>query len=305
MLNKRFQSNTTIRQQNEEHYINLHIDQLDNLLTTCPIDKRWEIVIKPDPNWQFGCIDSTDRQCGDYSLSTRMGTRVDGPVPLLTQISLVLRHKLRVRLQATQCSKGSDAICFETTIILIRLMITLYRSLCSFSACTCWKWGKIHFRSNHHCIVFWLYCWARCWMLQDMDHMEASCIFYVKVGMFDQLEQSKICVLTVTTLGMIMLTVQHNLIFSLCFMKDPGDFLRQTSPVYLSIEEFPSDMIQQWDLCCHSCLCIPVKKESTMDRHSANSRTVSNTCNRQRYAVGFILRQPCMLADTHSIFTWS
>jgi len=35
-------------------------------------------------------------------------------------------------------------------------------------------------------------------MLQDMDHMEAICIFYIKVGGFDQFEQSKISVLTVT-----------------------------------------------------------------------------------------------------------
>jgi len=35
-------------------------------------------------------------------------------------------------------------------------------------------------------------------MLQDMDHMEASCILYVEVGRFDQFEQSQINVLTVT-----------------------------------------------------------------------------------------------------------
>jgi len=38
-------------------------------------------------------------------------------------------------------------------------------------------------------------------MRQDMDHMEASCIFYVKVGTLDQLKQSKFCFLTVTKLG--------------------------------------------------------------------------------------------------------
>jgi len=43
-------------------------------------------------------------------------------------------------------------------------------------------------------------------MLQDMDHMEASCIFYVKVCTLDQLEQSKFCVLTVNKLGIVMLT---------------------------------------------------------------------------------------------------
>jgi len=46
-------------------------------------------------------------------------------------------------------------------------------------------------------------------MLQDLDHMEASCILYVKVGRFDQLEQSKIRVLTVTSVATVMLTIDH------------------------------------------------------------------------------------------------
>jgi len=55
-------------------------------------------------------------------------------------------------------------------------------------------------------------------MLQDMKHIEATCIFYVKVGMFDQLEYSEICVLTVRTLGILMLSLQHDLIFSVSFV---------------------------------------------------------------------------------------
>jgi len=44
-------------------------------------------------------------------------------------------------------------------------------------------------------------------MLQDMDYMEACCGFSFKVGRFDPLEQSKICVLTVTWLRIVMLKV--------------------------------------------------------------------------------------------------
>ena len=44
-------------------------------------------------------------------------------------------------------------------------------------------------------------------MLQDVDHMEASWVFHFKVGMFDELEQGKISILTITSLGMVMLTV--------------------------------------------------------------------------------------------------
>jgi len=51
-------------------------------------------------------------------------------------------------------------------------------------------------------------------MLQEMDRIEASSVFYVKVGRFDQFEQSKISVLTVTSLGIVMLTVHYNLIIS-------------------------------------------------------------------------------------------
>jgi len=75
-------------------------------------------------------------------------------------------------------------------------------------------------------------------MLQDMDHTEASCVFYVKVGTLDQLEQSKFCVLTVTRLGIVMLTIQDDLIVSVSFMYDPGDLLRRTSPDVLSVEQY-------------------------------------------------------------------
>jgi hypothetical protein len=47
-----------------------------------------------------------------------------------------------------------------------------------------------------------------------MDHMEASCVLYVKVGRFDQFEHSKISVLTITSSGIVKLTVHYNLIVS-------------------------------------------------------------------------------------------
>jgi len=71
-------------------------------------------------------------------------------------------------------------------------------------------------------------------MLQNMDHIEASCIFYVEVGMLHRLEQSKIHVLTVTEFGIAMLTVHHLASVS---CKIPQDFLRQTSADILSVEE--------------------------------------------------------------------
>jgi hypothetical protein len=54
-------------------------------------------------------------------------------------------------------------------------------------------------------------------MLQDMDHMEASWVFYVKVSMFDQPEQSKICFVTVISVGLVVLIVRYDMIVSICF----------------------------------------------------------------------------------------
>jgi hypothetical protein len=62
-------------------------------------------------------------------------------------------------------------------------------------------------------------------MFGDIDHMEASSIIYVKVGTFDEIEQTRISVLTVTIMGIVMLTVLHHMILSICFTKDPGDIV--------------------------------------------------------------------------------
>jgi len=55
-------------------------------------------------------------------------------------------------------------------------------------------------------------------MLQVMDNMEASCVFYVKVGTCTHLEQCKISLLTVNKSGIVTLTVQHDMIVSVIFM---------------------------------------------------------------------------------------
>jgi len=63
-------------------------------------------------------------------------------------------------------------------------------------------------------------------MLQDMDHIEASCVLYVEVGTLNRHEQCKICVFTVTTLGIAMLTVHHDMMCIVCIMQDPRDCLK-------------------------------------------------------------------------------
>jgi hypothetical protein len=76
-------------------------------------------------------------------------------------------------------------------------------------------------------------------MLQDMDSVEVSCVCYVKVGMLNHLERNQIWLVTVNIAGIVRLTVQHEMIVSVSFMKYPRDFLRQTSADVLFLEEFP------------------------------------------------------------------
>jgi len=142
-------------------------------------------------------------------------------------------------------------------------------------------------------------------MLQDMDHMKAICIFYGKVGMIDQLQQSKICVLTVTTLGILMLPTQQDWIVSHCFMLDAGYVLRQTLPHVLSIEELLIYIWQTWDFVCCTPLCSTVWKQTTLDWLTANRRAVGTPYILSLYNTGFISNSAFKLGICYSILTWT
>jgi len=137
--------------------------------------------------------------------------------------------------------------------------------LCQFAVFACHKWQKVHFQSIYHCSLCWLGCWARCWMLQDMDIMEASCVLYVKVGRFNRLEQSNICLLTVNKMGILRLTIQHGMVFNDSFMWYRGECLRQTSADIFSLEECPIYIWQSWDLGCltHQIILVNKHKHQT------------------------------------------
>jgi len=151
----------------------------------------------------------------------------------------------------------------------------------------------------------WLCWWARCWTLQHMDHMEASCVFDDEVGPLHRLEYSKIYVLRVTELGIAMLTVHHFMMFRVCSMKDPGDFFRQSSADVPSVKQWPMYIPPTRDFGCRSQWFLPFNEHPTSDRLSANRKTVANPCNQQLFAAGFILCRMWKLAVTHSILTWS
>ena len=214
-----------------------------------------------------------------------------------------LCRKLLFGSQAAQCPQGSDSFCLQATLAFIRLMTSLSWTLSRFAVSARRKWRKVLFQSIDHCSLRWL-CWARCWMLQDMDNMEASCVFYVKVGNFTYLKQSKTSLLTVSKSGIVRLTIQHDLIVSVSFMHYPWDSLRQTSADILSLKQWP---IYIWQSCYFSCCTpqfIPINKQTTMDRHITHLGTGGNPCNLQLWAAGFILSIMHMLAAKYSILTW-
>jgi len=92
-------------------------------------------------------------------------------------------------------------------------------------------------------------------MLEDMDHMEASCILSIKIGMPIRLEPSKICIVTVTTWGIAMRTVEHYVMFSIWFISDPLGVLTQTPLDVISVEERTFENLQNEMLVVNHLYC--------------------------------------------------
>jgi len=98
-----------------------------------------------------------------------------------------------------------------------------------------------------------------------MDNMEASCVFYVNVGIFTYLEQGTISLLTVNKMGIVRLTVQHDLIVSVSFMYYPVDYWRQTSAEVHSLKQYTIYSGQPSDFSSHTLQFTPVNKPTTSD----------------------------------------
>lgn len=84
----------------------------------------------------------------------------------------------------------------------------------SFSIFVNWKWCKDLVQSIALCMLCWPWCWATCWIWQAMEHIEASWVFNVNVGGFEQLKQSKISGLNITSFGIFMQTVSYDTMVS-------------------------------------------------------------------------------------------
>jgi len=143
-----------------------------------------------------------------------------------TSFSSFLCCKLLYRSYTVQCFYSLDTVSSQARCVFIRNKISLCVAVSGCPIFVLQQWWKLFFPSIDHSIFSGIYCCMRCWMLQDMDHMEASCLFNVEVGIYDQIEQSQISVSTVTTLGIEMQTVEHDMIQSLWVMQVQGEFLR-------------------------------------------------------------------------------
>ena len=216
-----------------------------------------------------------------------------------------LRRKLLSGTQAALCPKGSDSCCLQAAHAFLCWMTSLGRLLCQYAVSSCQKWPKVSFCGIDHCSLHWLHCWARWWMFQDMDTTEASCDLYFKVSTFTHPERSKTALLSGNELGIVRLTVQHDLIVSISFMYYPGVSLRQTSADVLSFKQCPIDHWQSCNFDCRTPQFIPVNKHTTMDGHIAPCGAVGNPSNLRLYARGSILSIRNMLAANYSILTWS
>jgi len=184
-------------------------------------------------------------------------------------------------------------------------MTLSYGPHCRFSIFAHRMWRTALVWSSDQCRLCWLCCHARCWMLQDMDNMEASCVFYVKVGTFNHLEHSKLCLLTVNKMWIVRLIIKHDMMFSVSFMQYTRDFLRQTSAELISLKEGPINIPQSWDFGCRKPQFIPVNTQTTWEWLIGNHGTVGNPCNLYPYPTGFILSIMYKLAAIHYILTCS
>jgi len=117
----------------------------------------------------------------------------------------------------TSCAipQGFKLFCFQVSCAFIWLLMLSCPAAGQFAIFACPNWWNGHFWSVAQCILCWLCCWERFWMLQDMDDKEASCIFSFQNGMLDQQKQSKIHIATITKLEIVMLTVRYHLVFSI------------------------------------------------------------------------------------------
>jgi hypothetical protein len=185
-----------------------------------------------------------------------------------------LHSLLLFGMQVAQCPKGSYSFCFRAALSFIHLMTSLCGMLCRHAIFAHWMQQNLLVWSINHCCFTWRCCAVRCRMLEDTNDMKETCIFNVKLYPVGEYEQSIVCDWTITNIGRVMLTAKHHSVFTGGFRWDAWDFVRQTSPDVLSMEELRDDYCQSRDFDGQEPLLLPVNKEITLDRLTANCWTV-------------------------------
>jgi hypothetical protein len=165
------------------------------------------------------------------------------------------------------------------------------------------KWIMIFFRSIDHCILCWHFCGGY-WMLRDIDDMEATCDYLVKDGTSDPQTQCKICVLTITNLGIVILNIEYDFVYSIRCQQYPWDLLREPSPDVHSIAELPVYISQTLDFSYILQLYLPDLKHTTSDQLTEIHTTIWNPCSLLPQAAAFGSSWRYKLAVTHSLLNW-
>jgi hypothetical protein len=156
-------------------------------------------------------------------------------------------------------------------------MTSCCRALARFAVFARTLWRNDLFWKVEYGIVSSLFCGSvKCEILQDMVHMEATCVSYINVGTLNWLEQSKHCVLTDTRCWIAMLTIKHHMLYSVCFMSDPGNLLNQTSAALSLVEEYAVYILYTWDFSSCSHLFLTRITHTLSVRLGSNCRTVGN-----------------------------
>jgi len=95
------------------------------------------------------------------------------------------RQMLLFKSYPPHCSQWSDTSCVQAALDFILLMMLLCESSCWVAIFAHRKWQTFHILSIDRGTLCWLCCLTRCWLLQDVDCMEASWVHHLKVRMFD------------------------------------------------------------------------------------------------------------------------
>lgn len=91
---------------------------------------------------------------------------------------------------------------------------------------------------------------------------------------------------------------------SICFRWHPVNWVKQTSPDVLPVEELPVCTSQTWGFGCPSHLYSPDTNHTTSDQHTEYHTTICNPADMQLFSGGFMLSRIWKFAVLDAILTW-